>query len=93
MSETKKKDKFLCSVNDVWVTMFNNAKFITITTDNKARNGDGTITIGLTSNWQDYERHKQGSGYDKIIILDSVESFEKFWNALMAYGISQVDKP
>ena len=92
MSETKKKDRFLCGVDNNWVTMFNNDKLITINTDNKARDGKGSISIVLGSSWLEKDCITRPL-HDKIIRLDSAESLNKLWTALMAYDISQVDKP
>ena len=78
-----KKFKFSISINQPWITMMNDDKFITITTSNESRDNHGIMTIGLTKDWlnRDYDNSK--SNYEKVLWIDTEEKFIKFYNALL----------
>jgi hypothetical protein len=66
-----------------WIELFNEDKFITITTHNDARDGGGSMNIGLTSPWQGQEARNKDYKYERVIFIDSEEKFIKLYNTLL----------
>lgn len=78
------EDNFTVGIHNIWTTMFNDDKFITITVHNDSRESRGIMTIGLTEPWQNRNYRGGHNNYEKVLWLDTEEKFIKLYNALMA---------